>query len=450
MSIPVTLLAPPPDDSGAETADRYDWQALTAAADYLLAVAKEMNGSLQGSNNVKIICEHHEDFILCLNEEIQLVSVKHRDLSRGSWTFATLFTEGGIAHLFSRWSALGGKSYARLVTNAGLASGPPAQLHKLCQYLREFPFGPHRTEHWALILTTAKRIINTLTDENITKWVNDDKSPTSAFLWHIQQFLSALLFDCGRPTRDILPSAAASMYAVPFLTAIDHPVELAHSFWEAVSNIFRRRMRGRNTPPDDAFLAAMRNIQHLSEEQLLELKISERTITCADIIDVLKVVQQIEISPLDRHLPLAPTRLALKLYNSGCRNTTIHAAEAAARLWREYESDVALSTVGLSANLEKVKTRALIVASGIQESTALEAKGTDYGPQMWAALRTSLSTIEIADPLLTLDEDLALGLICDLASQCRIWFSDAFDLGAARDMFPDRAVSAIESEVSND
>lgn len=439
MTVPKSLLVQPTDDSGAETADRYDWQALTAAADYLAAIANYTAGDLHSPTHVRIICEHHEDFVLCIDAEVQLVSVKHRELSRGNWTFAPLFTDGGIAHLFGRWFALGCTSKVRIITNADLGNGKPSYLRRLCKYFEEFPVGPHTADRWELLVHAAERILNALSaDFNADGWIDEDKSPNPNFLERVQRFLSVLTFDCGRPTRDILPSAAVSMYAMPFLAMIGHPTELAFSLWEAVSNLFRQRMRGRSSPSDGSFQAIINNIRNLNDEELLALKVRDRMVTKTDLIDVLKVVQQIGIKPLDRYLPPAPTRLALKLINAGCRETTVHAAEAVARRWREYENEIVLQGIGVSANLQKIKTRALLVAADVHESAANSAQATDYGPQMWSALRTSLSEVENMDPILAIDEDLALGLVCDLASQCQVWFSEHFNLDQALKEFPGR------------
>jgi len=123
LSIPASLLAAPPDDVGAQTADRYDWQALVAAVDCIAAMTEcASKSSTGGSTEVWVICEHHEDFVLSVGGSVQLVSVKHREPGLGGWTRASLFAAGGVAHLFSRWLDLQELVSVRVATNAGLSN----------------------------------------------------------------------------------------------------------------------------------------------------------------------------------------------------------------------------------------------------------------------------------------------------------------------------------------
>jgi hypothetical protein len=141
LSIPASLLAAPPDDVGAQTADRYDWQALIAAVDCIAAMSECASKSTTGgSTEVWVICEHHEDFVLCIAGAVQLVSVKHREPGLGGWTRASLFGAGGVAHLFSRWLDLEELASVRVATNAGL-SQDVAHLNSLCSHLRNDPTG---------------------------------------------------------------------------------------------------------------------------------------------------------------------------------------------------------------------------------------------------------------------------------------------------------------------
>ncbi len=130
-----TLLAlPQADDAGAQTADRYDWQAAMAAADGLALHLLWQNNHFAGQDpdELKIICELHEDWIVQMGTEAELVSAKHRDPSSGPWKdVSSLVSDGGIGHLFARWLAADQKPSARLVTNAATAVG---QARHLAQY----------------------------------------------------------------------------------------------------------------------------------------------------------------------------------------------------------------------------------------------------------------------------------------------------------------------------
>ena len=120
------LSAEPEDDAGAETADRYEWQAAMAAADALSLYRESIeNGRSAVANDAGIICEHHEDWVVVVAGEAELVSGKHRDPSVAVFTTITqLLGDGGLAHLFGRWHAMNELPYCRLVTTAGWAGEP--------------------------------------------------------------------------------------------------------------------------------------------------------------------------------------------------------------------------------------------------------------------------------------------------------------------------------------
>jgi hypothetical protein len=115
----------PADDAGASTADRYDWQAAMAAADGLALYLDALgDGELRADSDGRIVCEHHEDWVVVRGGDAELVSAKHREPSYGVFTtLSQLAGDGGLAHLFGRWHALEEKPACRLVTTAGLAPG---------------------------------------------------------------------------------------------------------------------------------------------------------------------------------------------------------------------------------------------------------------------------------------------------------------------------------------
>ena len=121
------LSAEPEDDAGAQTADRYEWQAAMAAADALSLYRDTSKTAGRPSDyDAGIICEHHEDWVVVVAGEAELVSGKHRDPSVAVFTTITqLLGDGGLAHLFGRWHAMGELPHCRLVTTAGLGRGPP-------------------------------------------------------------------------------------------------------------------------------------------------------------------------------------------------------------------------------------------------------------------------------------------------------------------------------------
>lgn len=74
---------PAPDDAGAQTADRYEWQAMMATADVLAAYLQHLDeaGLFSDSDTFRVICELHEDWALLEEDNVELVSAKHRETS---------------------------------------------------------------------------------------------------------------------------------------------------------------------------------------------------------------------------------------------------------------------------------------------------------------------------------------------------------------------------------
>jgi hypothetical protein len=128
------MLTVPPDDAGASTADRYDWQAAMAAADGLALYrdALDDTGQLAVGFDGRIVCEHHEDWVAVQGDDAELVSGKHREQAYGAYTTVNqLVSEGGLGHLFGRWHVLYQKPTCRLVTTAGLGPATPKVLSAL-------------------------------------------------------------------------------------------------------------------------------------------------------------------------------------------------------------------------------------------------------------------------------------------------------------------------------
>lgn len=452
MTVPPQLLVAAPDDAGAQTADRYDWQALTAAVDCLACVIEHSAAGDSLREDICLICEHHEDYIVCVGDAIELVSAKHRDLSQGSWTYATLFTDGGIAHLFLRWAAFHEQVTARLVTNAGL-NAEAAKLRGLCELLRGIGVGPLRDVDWQGLLTAAGRILTAIPPTKVLgEWKLQNGDASDVFIAAARRFLSALAFDCERPPRGMLPSAAVSMYVIPFLEFLGRNIAVATSTWEKIASLFRLRMRGHTEPGFEGMATVIANIHNLTADERLQLRLHQRAIWVKDVVEVVNLVADLNIAPIDQNRMIAPTRLALKLINAGCQDTTIHAAEAAAQRWRSEEMALSEAGIGVGPALQRVKGRALLLASEIHESHAQSASpGNDYGPQMWVELKNSITASSFDDTSVIHDDDLALGVVCDLASQCQVWLSSAFDLDMARAAFPNRlTTSANIAEPDNE
>ncbi|BCJ76968.1 hypothetical protein CS0771_65120 [Catellatospora sp. IY07-71] len=108
----------PPGDEGAVTQAQFRYQAEV--------IARWCFRLFDADGPIAIVCEDHEDFHVVHRDirTIDLISVKHR--GRNPWPLGELCIDGGLAHLFDRWSTLraaGRIPRAAHVSNAGLGTG---------------------------------------------------------------------------------------------------------------------------------------------------------------------------------------------------------------------------------------------------------------------------------------------------------------------------------------
>lgn len=123
--------------------------AAMAAADglklYLMSLGPAKRPS--ATNDGRILCEYHEDWVVLQGPEAEPVSGKHRDPAVGPFTTINqLANEGGLTHLFLRWIDLKEKPPCRLATTHGLARGDPQSLEAAIQSLRSFRLARGRIE----------------------------------------------------------------------------------------------------------------------------------------------------------------------------------------------------------------------------------------------------------------------------------------------------------------
>jgi hypothetical protein len=114
VAVPLSLGGKRPgEDAGAASSGYYEFQY-----GWVARHALEMTDT---SCELKwILCEWHTDFVLGWDDSFAPVSVKHREPNTGHWTVATLFSDGGIDTLYTRWDELGRPAQCRWVTNGGL------------------------------------------------------------------------------------------------------------------------------------------------------------------------------------------------------------------------------------------------------------------------------------------------------------------------------------------
>ncbi len=438
-AVQVVLAATPADDAGAETADRYDWQAAMAAADGLALYHDALGeGKLPADADARIVCEHHEDWVVIRGDDAELVSGKHREPGYSVFTTVVqLAGDGGLAHMFGRWHTLGERPSCRLVTTAGLAPGPAQGLEKAAAHLRDLrlagqdllPGGDHEPA-----IRGFTRALQQHPGELPTSWQATTGGSAQAARDHAGQvcrFLAGLCIEHGKPSRAHVGHAAPTMYCVPVLDRLGQTdPALAVAVWEAVHGLFRARMRASGPTPRGALPAVLAyQPGTLPPGTADERALAARMVTLADI----DVAVRAALTHPRGFLPLPPTprvtRLAVKMAAGCCTDNSIERAEQLRldyqRYWRaRISGDPAART-----SQQRLR-RELLRISDQATAELSPGPGAAWGADLWRELQACVETMPGGWPE-DLDPGLRLGGICDLSNRCQVWFSDRFDVDAA-------------------
>jgi len=430
------------NDAGARTADLYDWQAAMATADglRLFADALDSDGHLLPQAGGCIICEHHEDWTVLNEPDAELVSAKHREPSSGAWTtIKQLVDKGGLAHLFGRWLLLDEKPNVRLVTCAALAPGDPRKLVKVTVLLRDQATG---CELDSSALTLVNEVAMSFAKELLLhrdglpeQW----RAPAGASAKtlvvsdaHGQKVclvLVMLFIDDGRPHREVAEHAAPSMYMQPVLDKLGRRDVPASAVWEAVLQLFRVRMRAQGPVPDGALplvLVASSNSGGATSAFEVRHALHARTIDVHDVAIAIRTALANPFGYMPLSVPDQLSKLSVKMAWGGCADTSISRAERLRSDFKRYWRDRGDSVPGSAAERYVMERTFLRVADEVT-SEVRTATGT-WGSPFWIALADHLGRLHESGPIDGLDNELALGGICDLAAKCEVWFSPRFDV----------------------
>lgn len=431
------LSVPQPDDSGADTLDRYDWQATMAAADGLRLYldALDAEGSLSDQDYCRIVCEYHEDWSVVSGGDVELVSAKHRETSKGAFTTINQLADaGGVAHLFGRWHALSETPSCRLVTTAGLA--PEVQkLQKAWEYFCQLRL---RAEPLSLIdehdqpvrdlCQSIRRYCKTL-PESWAAHTTPVPKPTDAELDQVTRFMSVLSVQHSKPLREHIGFAAANMYAKPILDRLKISID-PESVWSAVHDLFYERMHKAGPVPTGKLPAVLQYrlgaTPPTSDE--LERSLSNRIVTTADINVAIKtaIAQPHGYRPIPRLR--RTTRIAVKMTAGMCADNSVERAEHLCQDYRNFWRDERSGEPAARAEQARLHRYLLRICD---EATTSTRDSNPKGPALWHELQRRLDAMPADQVPRGIDSDLLLGGICDLTSQCKVWFSDSFDVNAA-------------------
>jgi hypothetical protein len=437
----VVIRVAPTDDVGARTADLFDWQAAMAAVDGLSLYHRSLDddGQIPDTDDSKIICEHHEDWVVVSGPNAELVSAKHRELSTGPFmTTVQLVEAGGLGHLFNRWWSLLSKPRCRLVTSTAPASGEVSRLAQATELLREraagAPLSADQTTMIDRVIETFARAVLSSKHcpsawlEPVDPWQHShDQVPDHQLA--AEAFLKSLTIDHSRPGRQLIQDISPTRYARPVLARMSGPDgrEVEAAVWEAVHNLFRARMRDAGPSPTGGLSTALSG-PWASGASSVPNWLATRTVTNADIHVAIQTARKNPLGYRPLRAPSKLTKLSVKMARGECADTSIGRAEelrmAYSRYWRERRNNVPGSSSEKRA-LERVLLR---LADRATRDCRLPTEA--WGTPFWSALDQGTESMKTNLPK-GFESDLALGGISDLAAQCKVWFSDAFDVKAA-------------------
>jgi hypothetical protein len=162
----------------------------------------------------------------------------------------------------------------------------------------------------------------------------------------------------------------------------------------------------------------------------VERDLLARTVT---IIEIEIAVKSAIANPRG-YLPLPPvkrtTRVAVKMRIGKCSSNSIERAEelrlSYQSYWREQRSG------NPRAVAAEKRLRLALLALADEATEAVSDDHLPWGRKMWIELRTRVQTLPVIHDFPDVDTDLLLGGICALANECKVWFSEDFDMKSAQ------------------
>lgn len=396
-----------PDDAGAETADRYEWQAMMATADVLAAYVQRLNdsGALTEGNGFTVICELHEDWALLGGDVSEIVSAKHRETSVPRLGTLRSMLTCGVLHLFERWEALGKSPMCRLVTTAGVAD-EAAKFVEACETLRQSPDAA----------ADGLRELLTEFGEQIVSLRSSGAAPTNDTL---ALFAASLRIQHSQPRRDHLPDMAATRYAKPIADRLGRP-DAPEAIWRAVLGLVRERMRAAGPTPGGALPTVL-------GVPLDDDPHAARSLTLGDVDIAVRVALRnvAGYARLPRRVRI--TRMAVKMVHGGCSDNTIERVDSLRLQHRLHWRGLAgtPTTQDRRRGLNNVLLR---VVAEVTES--VRTGDADWGVPLLTGVEARLQVIAEGPDVQGLDVHLLVGGVGDLSNNCKVWFTDRFDVEA--------------------
>lgn len=410
MPVPLSLAGKRPgEDAGAASGGYFEFQYGWVARHALEMI--DPSGELKW-----ILCEWHTDFVLGWTDSFAPVSVKHREPNTGHWTVATLFSDGGMNTLFTRWTELGRPAQCRWVTNGGLSTE--------CQALANACAASNRgaLEAWF--------------DKHGFRFDGASRPDVVAFL-------TALRIDNDSSRSKDQRVVQIDTVARPALRRLGLSAVEAPAVYDAVVGIARNASQG--------FGGSETTTWSSSSAAAFDAGV----LAVAD--SAKRVIRPEAVTQVARKLA---TPVAAEPPPSSAENTTlikklqrgkvVPTAEMAARRtrmgWTAHEATYSepLPRTGEPSAFESLRSRVVLEATDAQVDAAKH--GQPYGDRMYVEMRTRMRALAAEpSPLAVLTPALLMGLTYDLTARCEIWWSERFDLDAPASATPMEGDAGEES-----
>lgn len=437
----LVVAVPQPDDWGANTLDRYDWQASMAAADGLELYRQALGADrrLQDSESRRILCEYHEDWVALHGDAAELVSAKHRDPSADAYrTLNQLAHEGGLAHLFLRWRALQEKPTCRLATSGGLASGEVQEFAATMRALREVRLSGQQIvindEHRPSI-EKFHSVIHANSGKHLPEdWVkgSEGEVPLEDQRQQAARFISMLNIQCELTRRADIGFAAPTKCAKPVVEHLGFDVPW-EAVWNVVYGLFFTRMKAAG-PRTNAIISPVLAFANGSEPPTSadkERELASRIVTMQDIDLAVMTAVANPSAYGSLASPIRLSRAAVKMRKGSCSDNSIERGEQLRRDYQRYwRSRLSGDPTALA---EREKLRWLLLRVSDRSDTPEVRSKIKWGADFWIALQDALDDIPTEKLPSGMDPDLLLGGISELTNECKIWFSEVFDVAAEID-----------------
>ncbi|MFC4564133.1 ATP-binding protein [Nocardiopsis mangrovi] len=244
----------PREDSGRSTLDRYYWQAwaTTYRSFELLGAYLKNPQKDTPTQEWSLICEWHEDFVTIQGDQVDIYSVKHRDITGEKWHFKDFLTKGGILHLFATWLLLERTCHCVVYTNSEMLGQSVKQLRQATEFFGTKPASNVSQEKSAMKVVTdiAKLTLEEhrnrgdfrLPDDLLIRIEADGALTILEDI--IRDFLSSLRLVTDLPERRSTHVMTPSSPVRVCLDALGLPCLLTETAWATVESMVRQRMRG--------------------------------------------------------------------------------------------------------------------------------------------------------------------------------------------------------------